>query len=42
MSLKVKNITLQLGDGDQEVTALSDVTLQIEPGQFAALLGPSG
>ena len=29
MSLKVSNITLILGDGEQKITALSEVSLEI-------------
>ena len=42
MSLKVENVTLELGDGDQKITALDDVSAEVHAGELAAVLGPSG
>lgn len=42
MSLKISNVSLVLGDGEQRVTALDDVSLEAKPGELVAVLGPSG
>jgi putative ABC transport system ATP-binding protein len=42
MSLIVKNVTLELGDGDQQIRALDDVSATVHPGELAVVLGPSG
>jgi putative ABC transport system ATP-binding protein len=42
MSLKVSDVSLILGDGDQRVTALDNVSLEARPGELVAVLGPSG
>ena len=42
MSLRAEHVTLKLGDGDREVTALDDVSIDVSPGQLTAVLGPSG
>ena len=42
MTLNVANLSLTLGDGDQELLVLNEVSLSIKAGEFAALLGPSG
>lgn len=42
MSLGVTNVTLTLGDGDQQVTALDDVSMQVNAGELVAIVGPSG
>jgi len=41
-SLKAENVSLILGDGDQQVTALDRVDLEINPGELVIVLGPSG
>ncbi|WAL66415.1 ABC transporter ATP-binding protein [Amycolatopsis cynarae] len=40
--LVMKNVTLQLGDGDETVHALDGVNLEVAPGEFVAVVGPSG
>ncbi|RPK90043.1 MULTISPECIES: ABC transporter ATP-binding protein [Streptomyces] len=40
--LRLLGITLTLGDGDTAVTALDDVDLTVAPGEFVAVVGPSG
>lgn len=41
-ALELAHVTLRLGDGDAQVTALDDVTLAVAPGELVAVLGPSG
>src|SRR5690606_24025600 len=40
--LPIEGVTLSLGDGDAMVTALDDVHLDVAPGEFVAIVGPSG
>ena len=42
MSLAVEDVVLVLGDGNQRVTVLDDVSLNVEPGSLTAVVGPSG
>jgi putative ABC transport system ATP-binding protein len=42
MSLVIDSVSLELGDGDQKVKALDNVSATIEAGQLAAVVGPSG
>ncbi|MDR4307205.1 ABC transporter ATP-binding protein [Chelatococcus sambhunathii] len=38
----VRNVGVVFGAGDTEVTAVNDVNLHVEPGEFVSLIGPSG
>nr|WSW65783.1 ABC transporter ATP-binding protein [Streptomyces sp. NBC_00995] len=40
--LRLDDVTLTLGDGDTAVTALDHVGLNVAPGEFVAVVGPSG
>ena len=40
--LRLNDVTLTLGDGDTAVTALDHVGLTVAPGEFVAVVGPSG
>ena len=42
MSLTVEHVRLVLGDGNQRVTVLDDVSLSVRPGSLTAVVGPSG
>jgi putative ABC transport system ATP-binding protein len=42
MSLTLSNVSLTVGDGDQQVTALDAVDLHVEDGELVAVVGPSG
>ena len=42
MTLAVDSVSLVLGDGDQQVTALNKVSLSVEAGALCAVMGPSG
>lgn len=41
-ALRLTGVTLRLGTGPQQVTALRTVSLAVAPGQFLAVTGPSG
>lgn len=41
-SLDISDVVLELGDGDSRVRALDDVSLSVMPGEFVAIVGPSG
>ncbi len=41
-ALEVIDARLELGDGDSKVAALDDVSLTVHPGEFVAIVGPSG
>ncbi len=41
-AVNFKNVTLELGDGDQRIRALDNVSLTVEPGEFIGIVGPSG
>jgi putative ABC transport system ATP-binding protein len=42
MTLKAVDVSLTLGDGDQQVKVLDGVSLETRPGELLAVLGPSG
>lgn len=42
MSLIARDVSLTLGDGDQQVRALDGVSLTVRAGELLAVLGPSG
>lgn len=41
-ALEIVDATLELGDGDSRVRALDAVSLSVQPGEFVAIVGPSG
>ncbi|KAA9156858.1 ABC transporter ATP-binding protein [Microbacterium lushaniae] len=41
-ALDVSGAVLELGDGDSRVRALDDVSFTVMPGEFVAIVGPSG
>ncbi len=42
MSLEINDVSLVLGDGDQQVKALDHVSATVQPGELIAVAGPSG
>lgn len=42
MTLHIDDVSLVLGDGDQKITALDHVSLQVAAGELVAVVGPSG
>ena len=40
--LEITDVTLVFGDGEDTVTALDNVNLKVSPGEFVAVVGPSG
>ncbi|WP_113716356.1 ABC transporter ATP-binding protein [Arthrobacter dokdonensis] len=41
-ALSLTNVTLEYPDGDGTVTALDHISLNVDPGEFVSLVGPSG
>lgn len=41
-ALQITDAVLELGDGDSRVRALDEVSLTVLPGEFTAVVGPSG
>ncbi len=41
-SLHAENVSLVFGDGDQQVKALDDVSVELDAGELVIVLGPSG
>lgn len=41
-ALDLRDVTLELGDGDSKVLPLDHVNLRVERGEFVAIVGPSG
>ena len=42
MTLKAENVSLLLGDGDEQIKALDDVSVEIAASELVVVLGPSG
>jgi putative ABC transport system ATP-binding protein len=42
MSLNVANVSLVFGNGGEQIKALDNVSIDLQPGQLMAVLGPSG
>jgi putative ABC transport system ATP-binding protein len=42
MTLKAEKVSLALGDGDQQIKALDEVSIAIGAGELVIVLGPSG
>ena len=40
--LRIEHISKIYGQGENQVTALNDVSFQVEKGEFVAIIGPSG
>ena len=40
--IEVKNLSKLYGSGEAEITALKNINLNIEQGEFVAIVGPSG
>jgi putative ABC transport system ATP-binding protein len=42
VTLDVRNVSKQFGDGETAVTAVQAVSLEVEPGEVVLIMGPSG
>src|SRR5690606_30832566 len=42
MTLRLDTVSLTYGDGDEQVRALDEVSLEVHPGELVAVVGPSG
>ncbi len=40
--LRVENLKKIYGKGDAQVTAINDISFEVEEGEFVAIIGPSG
>ena len=40
--IELKNINKNYRNGDQELQVLKDISLEVEEGEFVAIMGPSG
>lgn len=40
--IQLSNVSKSYQRGNSHVTVLHDISLQIEPGEFVAIMGPSG
>ena len=40
--IELKNINKSYRNGDQELQVLKDISLEVEEGEFVAIMGPSG
>ena len=40
--IELRNVTKRYKIGEQEILALNGITLDIEQGEYAAIIGPSG
>jgi putative ABC transport system ATP-binding protein len=41
-TLSIRDAVMELGDGDNKIKALDNVNLDVAPGEFLAVVGPSG
>ncbi|MDJ0926759.1 MAG: ABC transporter ATP-binding protein [Gammaproteobacteria bacterium] len=42
MSMRAENVSLLLGDGDEQIKALDDVSVSVAAGEMLIVVGPSG
>ena len=40
--IELKNINKSYRNGDQELQVLKDISLEVDEGEFVAIMGPSG